>query len=81
MILAGWLVDLTHTEWALIIIAITLVLVSEVVNTALEKTLNHVEPNHHPSIAVIKDMAAAAVLISSLGAAIIGVAVFWNYLF
>ena len=71
----------SYRDFALIIFSITLVLVSEAVNTAIEKTLNHVEPSHHPSIAVIKDMAAAAVLISSVGAAVIGILVFWNHLF
>lgn len=54
--------------WALLTLAVTLVLMAEIFNTAVERLADHLHPHQHPSIRVVKDLAAAAVLIASLGA-------------
>lgn len=51
---------------ALIAIAIALVLAAELLNTAIEHSLDALHPEHAPMIAIAKDCAAAAVLITSL---------------
>ena len=59
-------------EWALVITLIGLVVTAEILNTAIEKLCDFVQPNHDPRIKTIKDLAAAAVLFASLTALIVG---------
>lgn len=54
--------------WAMIIIMICLVLAAELINTALEHLADHLHPEQHPKIKLVKDCAAAAVLLLSLAA-------------
>ena len=53
---------------ALLVMNCGLVLAAELINTALEQTLDHLHPEIHPAIKVAKDCAAGAVLIFSLSA-------------
>ncbi len=59
--------------WALVGTMIALVLAAELINTALEHLVDHLHPERHPRIKIVKDCAAAAVLLLSLGAAWVGV--------
>ena len=54
--------------WALVGIMIVLVLAAELFNTALEHLCDHLHPEQHPTIRIVKDVSAAAVLALSLGA-------------
>ena len=74
--LAGFWNDLSRIEWALLLVAIAMVWVSEALNTALEFLGDAVTTDHHPLIKHAKDMAAAAVLLAALAALGIGVLVF-----
>ena len=60
--------------WAAVMLASAGVLAAELFNTALEALVDHLHPQQHPRIRIVKDCAAAAVLIASLGAAAVGVA-------
>jgi undecaprenol kinase len=57
---------------AVVALAIALVLAAELLNSALEALIDHLHPDAHASIRVAKDMAAASVLLVSLGAAAVG---------
>src|ERR1039458_3870607 len=48
--------------WALVIIASAAVLAAELFNTAIERLADHLHPEMHPEIRIVKDCAAAAVL-------------------
>jgi diacylglycerol kinase (ATP) len=63
---------LTLSEFALLALAITLVLFAELVNTALEVVVDLVSPEYHPLARRAKDVAAGAVLVASVGAVIMG---------
>jgi undecaprenol kinase len=60
--------------WALVILAASAVLAAELFNTALERLADHLHPEVHPEIRIMKDCAAGAVLISSVGAVGVGIA-------
>lgn len=77
---AGIYVDLSGAEWGLIAFAIGLVLSAELLNTAIEKLTDLLEPRQHPLAGTVKDMAAGGVLIAAVTALIIGVLVFAKYL-
>jgi undecaprenol kinase len=59
--------------WALVLLASAAVLAAELFNTAIEHLADHLHPEVHPSIRIVKDCAAAAVLLTAVGA--VGVAV------
>lgn len=63
-------------EWAAVVFAITLVLLAEILNTAVEAVLDLVHPDRHPLVRVVKDLAAGAVLVAALGATVIAGIVF-----
>lgn len=60
--------------WALVLLASAVVLAAELLNTAVEHLADHLHPEIHPSIRIVKDCAAAAVLVAVLGAIAVGVA-------
>ena len=66
---------------AAVVFSVTLVFFAEIVNSALEKTLDIVDPQHNPAVGVVKDMAAAGVLVTAIGAAAIGCLVFLPEIF
>jgi diacylglycerol kinase (ATP) len=63
-------------QWAALVFAITLVLLGEVLNTAIEAVLDLVHPEHHELVGRVKDLAAAAVLVAAAGATVIAAIVF-----
>lgn len=70
--LMGWWLNLSSLEWAAIILVITLVWTVEFINTALEAVVDLASPQQHPLARVAKDVAAAAVLLASIGSVVIG---------
>jgi len=73
--MGSWL-RITLVEWSLITLAISLVLTAELINTAIEKTLDRISDEVHPLTKSAKDIAAGAVLVSACGSVIIGLLVF-----
>ncbi len=63
---------LTLHEFALLALAMTLVLFAELVNTAIEVTVDLVSPEFNPLAQRAKDVAAGAVLLASVGAMVLG---------
>ena len=57
---------------ALVVLSIAMVLALELVNASIEYMIDHLHPDVAPQIKLAKDVAAAAVLIASLGAASMG---------
>jgi diacylglycerol kinase (ATP) len=61
----------------LFVVAASLVLALELVNSALEALIDRLHPDVHPEIRAAKDMAAGAVLVASAGAALVGIMLVW----
>jgi len=74
---AGLVVGLSWSEWCWIVLAIVSVWTAEALNTAFEFLTDVASPNFHPLAEKAKDVAAGAVLLSAIGAVIIGALVFW----
>lgn len=82
VIMAARIADVDMYDFLLIIKWITLVVVSEFVNSAIEHLADYVsDKEHHILIKRTKDISSAAVLIMSIGAAINGIIIFSKYLF
>lgn len=67
--------------WAIIALTVMLVLAAELINTALEHLVDHLHPEQHPRIKVVKDCAAGAVLVISVGALCVAAAFVWEFFF
>ena len=80
VIAAGFVLHLAAGEWALLVLAITSVLVAEALNTAVESLANATMPERHPLVGAAKDLAAGAVLLAAAGAAVVGVLVLGPHL-
>ncbi|MBX3064010.1 MAG: diacylglycerol kinase family protein [Anaerolineae bacterium] len=68
----GLWVGLTPVEWAIIVLTITINWIAEFINGALEAAINLASPTIHPMARVGKDVGAAASLLASVAAAVIG---------
>jgi diacylglycerol kinase len=75
VILLSIYLELSRIEFLLILVAIGLVWICEAINTAIEETINLIQPNQHPIAGKIKDIAAGAVLFAAILAAIIGICI------
>ena len=67
-VIGGIIIHLDHYEWLAFIICITMVIASEVMNTAIERIGDYLNPDEDEKIGIIKDLSSAAVLVSSIGA-------------
>jgi len=72
----GFALCISSTEWAILVFAIGLVLVTETLNTSFEIDIDLTSPTYHPYARDTKDVAAAAVAISVIIAGIIGLIIF-----
>ena len=65
-IVAAIIFNINTTEWLAILLCIGLVISAEMLNASLEQLCNKVEVNYHPTIKIVKDVAAGAVLFAAL---------------
>ena len=72
VLLAALLLHVPALEFMLLAFAVTLVLFAELLNTAIEVVVDLVSPDYHPLAKQAKDIAAGAVLVASVGAAVMG---------
>jgi hypothetical protein len=70
----GWVHK--RLRWLALALTITLVLAAEGVNTAVEAVVDLVTPGFHPLAKIAKDVAAGTVLLTAIGAVVVGVIIF-----
>jgi diacylglycerol kinase len=75
-ITAGIILKIDLYEWCILIIVTGLVFLTELLNTSLESLGDAVDPDLNEKIRKAKDYAAAAVLISAIVSAFVGVIIF-----
>ena len=66
-------------EFLALVFAILLVLIAEMINTAVEVAVDLVSPSFHPQAKLVKDVAAGAVLLAAIGAGIVGYLVLYPH--
>lgn len=79
--IAGRVLGLHQQEWLWVIVAIGLVLVTELLNTAIEVLVDLVSPGYSEQAGRVKDISAGAVLIAAGIAVVIGMIIFLPKLF
>lgn len=72
--------SITKIELILLLITISLVLITEMVNTSVEMSLNFIVDRYHPLARIAKDIAAGAVFFSAINAVFVGYLVFFERL-
>ena len=73
----GFIRHITRAEWLALVIVIALVWIAEALNTCVEILCDlWCKGEYHPQVKIIKDIAAAAVIIAALCAAVTGVIIF-----
>lgn len=75
-IILGCIWEINDTEWCFLVVAIALVFITEMLNTAIEFLTDLASPEIHPQAKKVKDVAAGAVLVAAIAAAIIGAIIF-----
>lgn len=75
----GLILGVTKTEWLILLLVVFAVLVAELLNTAVETALDYVAKEHHVDVKVAKDVAAGGVLVTAIGAVVIGLIIFLPY--
>ncbi len=68
-----------HVEAAILFMAVVLVFAMEIMNTAVEKTLDLLHPHEHDVVRKVKDAMAGAVLISAIIATVVAILTFYPY--
>ena len=81
----GLILELSGVEWAILTLAMGMVLAAEYANSALERLADRVSVERHPLIRDAKDFAAASVLVAAIAASVVGLLILgpqlWIYLF
>ncbi len=66
-ILGGFFFKVSYEEYLIILVLICLGLVIEIVNTAIEETIDALDKNPREEIRIAKDVSASAMLVFSVG--------------
>jgi diacylglycerol kinase len=81
VVILSTLLKISATEWMFVLMSIAIVIVSEMLNTAVEKVCDLISKTDHPEIKMIKDISAGAVLFASIMSIFIGCIIFLPKLF
>ena len=75
LLLGVWL-GLNSLEWLVLVFTICMVLIAEMVNTALESMTDLIEEKYHVKAKIAKDVSAGMVLVSAISSLIVGLIIF-----
>ena len=80
VILLSIILDVSPFEMGILGVTILVVISTEMINSAIEKMVNLITKEHRTEAKVAKDVAAGMVLVTSIGAVIIGTLIFLPYI-
>ena len=75
VVVLGLFLDLAFTQWAVLALTIGLVLVGEMLNTAVEALVDLVSPDYHILAKIVKDVMAGVILMTAIFSVIVGLLV------
>lgn len=76
VVVCGFVLRVSLTQWGLLILCITAVLAAELFNSALESMAKAIDPRQNPHLCDALDISSAAVLLSAIGASAVGTLIF-----
>jgi diacylglycerol kinase (ATP) len=80
ILICGAILRIARTEFLLLLITISMVIICELLNTAIERAVDTATLEYHPIAKIAKDVAAGAVLISAINSILVGILIFSKYL-
>jgi diacylglycerol kinase (ATP) len=80
VLLISYVLGVSRTEFLIIALSVIAVLLAEMLNTAIEATVDIISPEHSEKARVIKDIAAGAVFVTAFGVAVIGYIILSPYM-
>lgn len=82
VLIAAYFFGFNYVEYCILLIAIAIVIISEMINTAIEFTLDSIYHNRYSRmVGMAKDISAGAVMIASIISALIGILLFCKHIF
>jgi undecaprenol kinase len=81
VIFASVIFNIKIWEFVVVIFLITWVLITELMNTVVERVVDILEPRVHPFARLIKDIMAGVVLTSSVMSILVGLLIFMPYIY
>ena len=75
-LILSYILKIDKIEFIIILTMICLVLTTEIINTAIERTVDLVTKEYHELARIAKDVSAGSVLVTSIFALIIGIIIF-----
>jgi diacylglycerol kinase (ATP) len=78
VLLLGIYLNFTRIEIIMLLLTSAMVLISEMVNSAIEIVMDYVEASHSHWVKIVKDITAGAVLVASVSAVIVGYFLFFR---
>ncbi len=76
ILVLGYMLKISSYEWLALAITIMVVLILELINTAIETVVDMVSKEIHPLAKIAKDVAAGAVLTAAIGSIVVGAIIF-----
>lgn len=80
VLLACFCFDISKGEFLILAITITMVISAELINTAIEATIDMTTNYYHPLAKIAKNAAAGGVLVTAINAVVVGYVIFWDKL-
>lgn len=80
ILIVSFLFDITKYEFLILAVTITMVITAELINTAIEATIDMTTNYYHPLAKIAKNAAAGGVLIAAINALLVGYIIFWDKL-
>lgn len=76
IVLLGLFFNIEALEWIAICFVVSLVLILEMINSAIERIMDFLSPDRHPIVGQIKDITAGSVLVAAITSVVIGAIIF-----
>ena len=80
VLIVSFFFDITKYEFLILAVAITMVITAELINTAIEATIDMTTNYYHPLAKMAKNAAAGGVLITAINALLVAYIIFWDKL-
>ena len=80
VLIVSFFFDITKYEFLILAVTITMVITAELINTAVEATIDMTTNYYHPLAKIAKNAAAGGVLIAAINALLVGYIIFWDKL-
>lgn len=75
-VILGVFLKISLIEWTILVITMFIVIVSELINTAIENTVDLITTEYNEKAKIAKDVAAGAVLFAAMNSVIVGILIF-----